>query len=83
MPLTRPDNVRHWAAMLIILILAAGVATCAPAAARQVTLTIDEHTIEEIETERLVCAVAWSTLGHNVAISCVPNIPAMFEEPGR
>lgn len=47
------------------------------------SLSIDEHTIKEIETERLVCAVAWSTLGHNVAISCVPNIPGMFEEPGR
>ena len=46
-------------------------------------LNVGEHTVEEIETERLVCAVAWSDLGHNVAISCVPNIPGMFEETVR
>lgn len=47
------------------------------------TVAVAEHTVEEIETARLVCAVAWSKLGHNVAISCVPKIPGLFDEPPR
>lgn len=46
-------------------------------------VAVDEHTVKEIETARLVCAVAWSKLGHNVAISCVPKIPGLFDEPAR
>lgn len=44
------------------------------------SLTVDTW-VREIETDRLVCAVArrsWS-----VSISCVPKIPGLFEEPGR
>ena len=60
---------------------------CRPASEDTITVParqqLGEHTIEEIETDRLVCAVAWSSYGRDVAISCVPNIPGLFEEPGQ
>lgn len=86
-------NMRKLAAASLIVASIAGVAiTCAPAPEGPTTITlplalattnVGEHTIEEIETERLVCAVAWSKLGRNVAISCVPKIPGLFDEPPR
>lgn len=35
--------------------------------------------VREIETDRLVCAIARRS--RSVAISCVPKIPGLFDEP--
>lgn len=81
------DHLRHLALIIIFLAIAGAAITCAPTADGEILLqtgiTIDEHTIEEIETERLVCAVAYSELGHNIAISCVPKIPGLWAEEVR
>ncbi len=92
--MTRSDRVRQWAAMLFILAVAAGVATCGPApppgpgevivpsAAVGPAIIMANITVTEIELPRLVCAVAQRG-AQDPAISCVPKIPGLFEEPPR
>ncbi len=70
----------------VAILTVAALATCRPADQSRQTIggarSVGRTSIEEIELPRLICAVAVRS-SHPVAISCVPNIPGMFEEPGR
>ncbi len=69
----------RWSPVVAVLMLICSVLLIVAA----LSPSREQVEVNEVETERLVCAVATRPGADGVAISCVPNIPGMFEEPGR